>query len=328
MHAVTMSEPGGPEVLDWSEVPDLSPGSGELRVEVVAAGVNRADLMQRQGHYPPPPGASDIIGLECAGRVVEVGDQVTGWDVGAECVALLVGGGYAEQVVVPVGQVLSPPQGVDLVIAGGLIEVAATVVSNLDLAELRPGGSLLVHGGAGGIGSLAIQYAKQLGATVFTTAGSADKLDYCRSLGADHLLNYHEDWAAAVQQLTDGAGVDAILDNMGASYLAANVSCLAQDGRLMVIGMQGGRQGTLDLGALMAKRGAVFSTSLRARPVEAKSAICGRVAESVWPMISSGTIAPTRHRTFGLDRAADAHRLMESGDNLGKIILVRPGDTG
>ncbi|MGI8768318.1 MAG: NAD(P)H-quinone oxidoreductase [Propionibacteriaceae bacterium] len=323
MHAITVSEPGDPDVLTWSQVADPAVSDGELLIEVTAAGVNRADLMQRQGHYPPPPGASPIIGLECSGQVVAVGAAVTGVEIGQQVVALLAGGGYAERVAVPAGQVLPLPHGIDPVTAAGLMEVAATVLSNFDLAKLTAGQRFLVHGGSGGIGSFAIQYAKQLGANVLTTAGNQDKLAYCRDLGADVALDYHRDWAEGVQKATDGCGVDVILDNMGAKYLHDNLDSLALDGRLMIIGLQGGRSATIDLGAMLTRRTAVFSTSLRARPVDQKAAICARVREAVWPLLAGATIRPTRHQTLPMPEAADAHRQLESGDTLGKIILVR-----
>ena len=321
MRAVVVSEPGGPDVLRVEDVPAPRPGPGEVLVSVVAAGVNRADLMQREGHYPPPPGASDIIGLEVSGHVAALGAGVTGLEVGAPCVALLAGGGYAEQVVVPQGQVLPPPPGYDLVDAAGVLEVAATVWSNLAYAHLSAGETFLVHGGAGGIGSFAIQHAKALGATVIATAGSDAKLQHCRDLGADDAFSYREDWAAAVREATDGRGVDVVLDNMGAKYLAAHVDLLAPDGRLVVIGFQGGRTGTIDLGALLAKRGTVTAISLRGRPLDQKADICRHVADEVWPLLAAGTIRPTPLTTYALDDVADAHRALESGDNVGKIVL-------
>lgn len=324
MRAITVAEHGGPEVLTWSTIEDPEPGPSEVVIDVVAAGVNRADLMQRQGRYPPPPGASPIIGLECSGRVSALGAEVdpAQWRLGQECVGLLAGGGYAERVAIPAEQVLPPPPEVDLVTAAGVVEVAATVVSNLDLAGLRSGGRFLVHGGSGGIGSFAIQYAKQLGATVLTTAGTVEKLAYCRELGADHVLDYHDDWATAVADTTNGEGVDVILDNMGAKYLEPNLACLAPDGRLMIIGLQGGRTGSINLAALMSRRGAVFATGLRGRPIDQKGAICRRLAEAVWPLIGSGAIRPARQSTFWMAEAADAHRQLETGANVGKIILM------
>jgi putative PIG3 family NAD(P)H quinone oxidoreductase len=321
MRAITVEQPGGPDVLRLAEVPDPDPGPGEVVVTIAGAGVNRADLQQRIGVYPPPPGASEIIGLECSGTIAAVGAGVQGWQVGEPCVALLAGGGYAEQVAVPAGQVVRPPEGVDLITAGGLLEVAATVVSNADLVRLTAGETFLVHGGAGGIGSFAIQYAKQLGARVIATAGSPEKLDHCRALGADLAVSYRDDWAAAVADFT-GRGVDVILDNMGAKYLDANTRTLAPDGRLVIIGLQGGARAELDLGRLLAKRCSVTATSLRGRPTQQKAAIVARVAETVWPMYASGQIKPAPETRFGLADAAQAHARLESGENVGKILLL------
>ena len=322
MQAIRVREPGGPEVLELVEEAAPQPGSGEVGIDVVAAGINRADLMQRQGHYPPPPGASDVIGLEVSGHVAAIGDGVTGWAVGDPCVALLAGGGYASYAVVPAGQVVPSPPGVDLVAAAGLIEVAATVQSNLANAWLAAGEVVLVHGGAGGIGSFAIPYAKHLGATVIATAGSPEKLEFCRSRGADHVLSYREDWAAGVRAISDQRGVDLILDPIGAKYLEEHVRLLAPAGRLVVIGFQGGGKGTLDLRQLLAKRAWIHSASLRGRPVEEKAAICRAVANQVWPLIADGTIEPAPYQTFPLADAAAAHARMESGVHTGKIILV------
>lgn len=317
---------GAPEVLQVREVPSPEPGPGEVLVEVVAAGVNRADLVQRQGHYPPPPGASEVFGLEVSGRVAALGEGVDDLAVGQECVALLAGGGYAEQVVVPAGQVLAPPPGMSLIEAAGVIEVAATVWSNLDLARLRAGEVFLVHGGSGGIGSFAIQYARALGATVVTTAGTPEKLTHCRELGADHALSYRDDWAAQVRDLTGPHGVDVVLDNMGAKYLGSHLQLLARNGRLVVIGLQGGTRATLDLGLLLRRCGSVSATSLRGRPLAEKAEICRRVAAEVWPLLADGTIRPTRTTTFLLDEVRAAHERLESGDSLGKLVLVvNPG---
>lgn len=320
MRIVDVPSPGGPEALTIADAPTPEPGPGELLIKVIAAGVNRADLLQRQGYYPPPKGASEVIGLEISGQVEAVGDGVERWRAGDPCVAILAGGGYAEYAVVPAGQVIPPPAGFDLVSAAGLIEVAATVASNFDLAHLSAGETVLIHGGAGGIGTFAIQYAKALGARVITTAGSPAKLDLCRSLGADVALDYHDDWPAALREHTDGA--DVILDVMGAKYLEPNVAALARDGRLIVIGLQGGRKGTLDLNALLNKRGTILATSLRGRPVEQKTAICQLVRDRVWPLIADGRIKPAPETRFPLEHVASAHRLLESGDNTGKVILV------
>nr|WP_300148248.1 NAD(P)H-quinone oxidoreductase [Propionicimonas sp.] len=322
MRIVTVTEPGGPDNLVIAEAPRPEAGPGEIVVRVVAAGVNRADLLQRQGFYPPPPDTSEVIGLEVSGTVDAIGAGVTGWTVGDPCVALLAGGGYAEYVAVPAGQVIPPPDGVDLVTAAGLIEVAATVVSNFDHVHLAAGETVLIHGGTGGIGTFAIQYAKAIGARVLATAGSAEKLAVCRELGADVALDYHEDWAAGVSAATDGRGVDVILDVIGAKYLESNVAALATDGRLVVIGLQGGRKGTLDLNRLLSKRATVTATSLRFRPADQKAAICRAVVERAWPLVASGRITPARKSRFPLERVAEAHRQLESGQNIGKVILT------
>ncbi|RKS80258.1 putative PIG3 family NAD(P)H quinone oxidoreductase [Motilibacter peucedani] len=324
MHAVVVEEPGGPEACHWREVPDAVAGPGEVLVEVAASAVNRADLLQRQGHYPPPPGASDYLGLECSGRVRALGDGVSGWSVGDEVCALLAGGGYAELVAVPAGQLLPVPSGVELAAAAALPEVACTVWSNLSMvAGLRAGETLLVHGGAGGIGTTAVQVGVALGATVVATAGTEAKRAVCRELGAAYALDYHGDWPAEVQSATDGSGADVVLDVMGASYLGPNVAALASDGRLVVIGMQGGRRGELDLGALMTKRASVHVTALRSRPLEQKARIVAEVREHVWPMVADGRLRVQLDSTYALPFAADAHRRLESGEVTGKVLLVR-----
>ena len=296
----------------------------EVLLDVVAAGVNRADLLQRQGHYPPPPGASAYLGLECSGRVAAVGADVTGWAVGDQACALLSGGGYAARVAVPAAQLLPVPTGVSLVDAAALPEVACTVWSNVFMtAALAPGEWLLVHGGSSGIGTMAIQLAHAFGAHVAVTAGSAEKLEVCRSLGAEVLVNYRaEDFVEAVKAATDGAGVDVILDNMGAKYLARNVDALAAYGRLMVIGLQGGTRAELDLGVLLRKRASVAATSLRARPADEKAAIVAAVREHVWPLVASGAVRPIVHARMPLAQAADAHRLLESSTHIGKVLLT------
>jgi putative PIG3 family NAD(P)H quinone oxidoreductase len=322
--AVVPRKPGGPEVLEYADAPDPDLGDGQVLLDVVATAVNRADLLQRQGFYPPPPGASDILGLECSGIVAAVGQGVAGLEVGDEVCALLAGGGYGTRVAVPAGQVMPRPTGVDLVTAAALPEVAATVWSNLMMvAGLRSGDTLLVHGGAGGVGTFAIQLAVALGARVLVTAGSAEKLALCTELGAHVGINYRDqDFVEVVKDVTDGAGADVILDNMGASYLARNVEALAPEGRLVVIGLQGGTRAELDLNALMRKRAAVVGTVLRARPVAEKSTICAALVEHVWPLVADGTVRPVVGRTFPLAQAAEAHRLMESGESTGKILLV------
>jgi putative PIG3 family NAD(P)H quinone oxidoreductase len=313
-------EPGPPGVLELREVETPRPGPAEVLIKVAAAGVNRADLLQRQGHYQPPPGAGPILGLEVSGTIAEIGEEVSNWEVDDPCVALLAGGGYAEYVAVPAGQVVPPPIGIELMAAAAVIEVAATVYSNIELIGLSEGDCFLVHGGAGGIGSFAIQYAKSIGATVITTAGSEDKLNYCRSVGADHAISYRGDWPSAIRRISPD-GVHMILDNMGAKYLDDHVKLLATDGALVIIGMQGGRKGTLDLGSLSARRGLITANLLRARPVEQKAAICRGLVQNVWPLIANNTIKQPPLTAFPLAEAAAAHAHLESGDNIGKIIL-------
>jgi putative PIG3 family NAD(P)H quinone oxidoreductase len=317
-------------VLGWGEVPDPVCGPGEVVLDVAATAVNRADLLQRQGFYPPPPGASEILGLECSGVVSEVGDGVAGWSVGDEVCALLSGGGYAERVAVPAGQLLPRPAGVELVTAAALPEVTCTVWSNVFLlAGLRRGESVLVHGGSSGIGTMAIQLAARAGARVFTTAGSDAKLDFCRELGAEVLINYREeDFAERVAEETDGAGVDVVLDIMGAKYLAPNVRSLATGGRLVSIGMQGGTKAELDLGLLMRKRAAVHATTLRSRPATGpggKAGIVAAVRHDVWPDVERGVIRPIVDRRLPMSRAADAHRVVEASEHIGKVLLVTEG---
>ncbi|MCZ4497835.1 MAG: NADPH:quinone oxidoreductase [Marmoricola sp.] len=326
MRAVIAPDPGGPEALVVTDLPDPVAGPGEVVVEVVAAALNRADLLQRQGFYPPPPGASDVLGMECSGRIRSLGEGVTGWSVGDEVCALLSAGGYAEQVAVPVGQLMPVPDGVPLVTAAALPEVACTVWSNVFMvANLQPDDTFLVHGGAGGIGTFAIQVAKALGARVFTTAGTPEKLELCRSLGADVAISYKDETSTGqprwVEVLREAGGADVILDNMGAKYLGPNVKALGTEGRLVIIGMQGGVRGELDIAGLLAKRGAVIATSLRSRPAAEKAAICRAVEEHVWPLVADGSIRALVHAELELGAVADAHRLMESGDHTGKILL-------
>jgi putative PIG3 family NAD(P)H quinone oxidoreductase len=326
MKAVVISEPGGPEVLQLAELPDPVPAPGEVLLEVAASAVNRADLLQRAGHYPPPPGAPTWPGLECSGTIIQLGQGVEGWSVGDRACALLAGGGYAERVAVPAGQLLTVPAGIDLVDAAALPEVACTVWSNVFmLAGLRRSELLLVHGGASGIGTMAIQLAHQLGARVAVTAGSAEKLARCRELGADVLIDYTtQDFVDEVLTATDGRGADVILDSQGAAYLARNLEVLATSGRLVIIGLQGGRSAELDLGKLMSKRAAILSTSLRARPVAEKAAIVASVQEHVWPLLASGAVRPVIHARFPMEQAADAHRLIEASGHIGKVLLTAP----
>ncbi|GAA4880588.1 NAD(P)H-quinone oxidoreductase [Serinicoccus chungangensis] len=329
MRAITIPEPGEADALVPADVPTPTAGPGEVLVDVVAAGVNRADVMQRKGAYPPPPGASELPGLEVSGRIGALGEgtEDAGWSVGDEVCALLAGGGYAETVAVPVGQLLPVPDGIPLEDAAALPEVACTVWSNLVMeAGLGEGETVLLHGGSSGIGTMAIQVAKALGAHVAVTAGSADKLAACRDLGADVLVNYREqDFVEEVKAATDGRGADVILDVVGAKYLADNVRALARDGRLVVIGLLGGRTGELDLGALLAKRGRVQATSLRSRSLEDKAEIVAAVREHVWPWVAQGRVRPLVQSRHPLEEAAAAHREMEASQHIGKILLTVAG---
>ena len=329
MYAITVREPGGPDVLEWTEVPDPVAGPGEVVLDVVASAVNRADLMQRQGSYPPPPGASDIIGLECSGRIAALGDGVSGWSVGDEVCALLAGGGYAEKVAVPAAQLLPVPSGIDIVTAAGLPEVACTVWSNVVAAgRLTAGETFLVQGGSSGIGTHAIQVAKALGARVAATAGAPDRLERCRELGADIVIDYHDDIAAELKKATDDHGADVILDNMGAKGLAGNIDALALDGRLVIIGMQGGVKAEFDISKLLRKRGSITAMGMRGRPVDGrggKGRIVAGVREQVWPMIADGRVRPIVHGTVPMADAAQAHAQLEGGGVVGKLLLVVGG---
>jgi putative PIG3 family NAD(P)H quinone oxidoreductase len=323
MHAIVCTEPGGPEVMQWQKVPDPTPGPGEVIIEVAAAAVNRADLLQRAGNYPPPKGASDILGLECSGTITSVGAAITLDHIGEKVTALLSGGGYATKVAVPIGQVMPVPQGIDTVDAAALPEVACTVWSNLDMgANLSEGEWLLIHGGASGIGTMAIQVARALGARVAVTAGSRAKLDACARLGAEVLINYNEqDFVEEVRAVTGGRGANVILDNMGAAYLGRNVSALARDGRLLIIGMQGGISGELDINALLRKNGTIYASSLRGRPDSEKASICSQVERNIWPWVHAGIVKPVIDRVMPMQEAAHAHRLLQDGAVTGKIVL-------
>lgn len=293
-------------------------------VDVAATAVNRADLLQRAGHYDPPPGASRYLGLECSGTISALGPDVAGWRLGQPVAALLSGGGYAEKVAVPAGQLMPTPRGVSLLDSAALPETSCTVYSMVFSADfgaaLQPGESLLVHGGSSGIGTTAIQLAKAYGARVAVTAGTDGKVAFCRKLGADLAINYREQ-DFAEQVLAEFGGADVILDNMGASYLPRNVAALAMDGRLIVLGLQGGRRGELDLGALMVKRATVHSAGLRARPAEQKATIVAATLEFVWPLVESGQVRPVIDRVLALEDAAEAHRLVEASEHLGKVLL-------
>jgi putative PIG3 family NAD(P)H quinone oxidoreductase len=324
MRAITLPNHGGPEALTWSTVPDPVPEPGEVLIDVAAAGVNRADLVQRAGYYPPPPGASEILGLECSGRIVALGAGVEGWKVGDEACALLAGGGYAERVAVPAGQLLPIPKGLDLVEAASLPEVACTVWSSVfTTGGLRPGEVLLVHGGSSGIGTMAIQLGVRHGARVFATAGTPEKVTRCRELGAEVAIEYHtEDFVDRVTEETAAHGADVILDIVGAAYLRSNVDALADDGRLVIIGLQGGMVGELNLAALAAKRGTIAMTRLRNRTKDAKAAIVASVVDNVWPAVESGEVRPVIDRTLPISKAAEAHRVLESSQHVGKLVLT------
>jgi putative PIG3 family NAD(P)H quinone oxidoreductase len=324
MYAITAIGAGGPEVLEWSKVPDPTPAPGEVIIDVAATAVNRADLLQRQGHYAPPAGASEILGLECSGTVSSVGAAISLDHIGEKVCALLAGGGYAQKVAVPIGQVMSIPDGVSLVEAAALPEVACTVWSNLDMvANLTEGELLLVHGGGSGVGTMAIQIGRALGARVAVTAGSQAKLDRCAALGADVLINYQEqDFVEAINDATGGRGANVILDNMGGAYLSRNVDALAREGRLVVIGLQGGVKAELDLNALLRKNAAIHATNLRGRPESEKAAICRQVERTVWPWIEAGTVRPVIDRQVPLSDAATGHQLLADGAATGKVLLV------
>lgn len=326
MYAVTIAEPGAPEVLRWTEVPDPVPAPGEVVIEVHAAGVNRPDLQQRAGRYPPPPGAPPYLGLECAGVVAAIGPGVTGLSAGDQVCALLAGGGYAERVAVPAAQVLPVPRGVVLTDAAALPEAACTVWANLvDLARLRSGQTLLVHGGGSGIGTFAIQLGAAVGARVITTARSA-KHPALRELGAAVTIDYTEqDFVAVARDATGGRGVDVILDIQGASYLDRNLAVLAPGGWLAIIGLQGGRRAELDLGNLLARNGVISATRLRPRPPAEKARIVQGVRDQVWPLVESGAIRPVVYQRLSLLQAAEAHRILESSVHIGKLVLLPPG---
>lgn len=330
MRGIVADGSGG---LRWQDLPDPSAGPGEVLIAVTAAGVNRADLLQAAGKYPPPPDTSEIIGLEVSGHISAIGSGVTGVTdlvVGQPVCALLAGGGYAEYVAVPARQVMPVPAGVELTDAAGLPEAACTVWSNLvTAAGLGRGEVILVHGGASGIGTHAIQVARELGATVAVTAGSAAKLELCGELGAAMLINYRdEDFVDRVRRDTGGTGADVILDIMGAAYLDRNLTALATDGRLVIIGMQGGVKADLNIGTLIGKRLAVIGTALRGRPVDGphgKAAIVEEVLASVWPMIASGRVRPVIGARLPIEEAGEAHRLLASGEASGKVLLTISG---
>ncbi|QIY76114.1 NAD(P)H-quinone oxidoreductase [Streptomyces sp. RLB1-33] len=317
MKAISIREPGGPEVLEWIDVEDPLPAAGEVVVDVAASAVNRADVAQRMGRYPVPPGASPYLGLEVSGRISAVGEGVTGWQVGNEVCALLAGGGYAQKVAVPAGLLLTVPKGISLVEAAALPEAVTTVWSNIVMTgKLKEGETFLMHGGAGGIGTFAIQIAKAIGARVVTTVGGPEKAARARELGADLAIDYR------TQDFTEHGPYDVILDVIGGQYLERNVRSLATDGRLVVIGLQDGLKGQLNLGELVFKRASIHGTTLRSRPVAQKSAIVAEVQNEVWPLIENGAVQLVIDQILPMAEAAEAHRLLDLGQHIGKILLV------
>ncbi|KRC50704.1 NADPH:quinone oxidoreductase [Leifsonia sp. Root227] len=323
MRAVVVSAPGDADVLTVADVPEPVAADREVRIRVAAAGLNGADLSQRRGFYPPPPGAPEWPGLEVSGTIDQVGASVTGWSAGDQVCALLPGGGYAEYVTVDAGLVLPVPPGVDLVEAAGLPEVTATVWSNVfQLAELAEGETLLVHGGSSGIGSMAIQLGRVFGAHVIATAGSQVKVEFCRTLGAEAAIDYREsDFVEVVRDVTDGRGVDVVLDIVGGAYIARDLDALATGGRIMSIATRDRTPASIDTGLLMSKRAMIWGTTLRARPLAERVAIVAGVREHVWPQIAAGRVRPVIDAVFPLEDAPQAHRRMESSAHLGKILL-------
>jgi putative PIG3 family NAD(P)H quinone oxidoreductase len=322
--AIVVDSPGDPEVMHLAEVPDPSPGPGEVLVRAHATAVNRADTLQRRGFYPPPPGASEIIGMEVAGEVAGLGEGVDGWRAGDRVMALLAGGGYAELVAVPAGQLMAVPQGMSWTDAAAIPEVFLTAHDNLfTRGRLTAGEAVLIHGGGGGVGTAAIQLAHRAGARVLVTAGSAGKLERCRELGADAGINHREeDFVVRARELTGGDGVDVILDVMGASYLARNLDALAIEGRLVIIGLQGGTISDIDLNAMLRRRLTVIATTLRGRPLAQKAEIVRRFVEDGLEGFAAGSLRPVVDRVLPLAEAAAAHRAMEAGENVGKLVLT------
>jgi putative PIG3 family NAD(P)H quinone oxidoreductase len=319
--AITQKDFGGPETLVWDKVADPRPEPSEVIIDITSTAVNRADLLQREGNYPPPTGSTDILGLECAGTIVSVGAALTMDRIGERVTALLNGGGYAQKVAISLGQVMSVPEGISILDAGALPEVACTVWSNLTkVLQLREGSTILIHGGGSGIGTFAIQVAKVLGAKVAVTAGSQEKLNTCASLGADILINYKEQDFVDVIRDTWG-GTDTILDNIGGSYLSKNVEALKRNGHLAIIGMQGGTKVDFQINQLLRKNGTITATSLRGRPEPEKSMICREVEKIVWPWITDGTVKQVIDRVVPIDEAGDAHKILQAGEATGKIVL-------
>jgi putative PIG3 family NAD(P)H quinone oxidoreductase len=324
MKAVRCSGAGDIAVLHWSQHEDPVAAAGEVLIEVAASAVNRADLLQRLGVYPPPPGVTDTLGMECSGTIIALGDGVTGPSIGDEVCALLAGGGQAELAVAPLGQLMPLPEGIDVVTAAALPEVAATVWSNLVMtAGISKGETVLIHGGASGVGTMAIQVANALGAQVIATAGPAEKVARCRELGAHVAISYRdEDFVGATLDATNGRGADVILDIMGAAYLERNITTLATDGRLVIIGLQGGTKAEANLSAMLSKRATLYATSLRSRSLEKKAAICQAVVDHVWPMIAAGQVKPIIHASLRMNQVAEAHLLVASNQHIGKVLLT------
>ena len=336
MKAIIQHDTSDPTSLKWTDTDDPTPGPGEVLVRIRAAGVNRGDVLQAAGHYPPPPGASNIIGLEAAGTIEAFGPPLESshefseqsdeqparqWSVGDECGMLLAGGGYAERVAVPITQLFPVPRGWSLTDTAGVIEVAATVWSNLGMvAGMQRGQTVLIHGGSGGIGTFAIQLAHAMGLTVATTAGNANNLELCRSLGADILINYKDDDFVAVMK--EHGGADIILDIMGAKYLDSNVKALGEKGHLVIIGMQGGVKGELNIGRLLSKRGSITATNVRGRSLDDKAAVVADTIKHVWPLLEDGTVSAQVTKTLPIADAAEAHRLLKSREVTGKIVLT------
>ena len=332
MKAIIQQDTADPTSLEWTDTDDPIPGPGEALVRIHAAGVNRGDVLHAAGHYPPPPGASDIIGLEAAGTIEAFGpplesdstsarESTRQWNVGDQCGMLLAGGGYAERVSVPVTQLFPVPHGWSLTDTAGVIEVAATVWSNLGMvADMQKGQTVLIHGGSGGIGTFAIQLAHAMGLTVATTAGNADNLELCRSLGADILINYRDDDFVAVMK--EHGGADIILDIMGAKYLDSNVKALGEKGHLVIIGMQGGVRGELNIGRLLSKRGSITATNVRGRSLDDKATVVSDTIKHVWPLLEDGTVSTQVTKTLPIADAAEAHRLLKSREVTGKIVLT------
>ncbi|OLC80346.1 MAG: NAD(P)H-quinone oxidoreductase [Acidobacteria bacterium 13_1_40CM_4_65_8] len=324
MIAIEIREPGEPDVLVPVERPTPVPGSGDVLIKVAAAGVNRPDVMQRRGKYPPPPGASDIPGLEVAGTVDQIGPDVTGWKIGDAVCALVAGGGYAEYCVAPAPQCLPVPRGLDLVSAAAIPETFFTVWTNVfERGRLDAGESILVHGGSSGIGTTAIQLARARGSRVFATAGSPEKCTACEQLGAERAINYKDtDFLEAVRAATGGRGVDVVLDMVGGEYFARNIDALAVEGRLVEIATLRGAKAELTIPTIMQRRLTITGSTLRARSVAEKGAIARAVHTHVWPLLESGAVKPIIYKTFPLPRAADAHRVMEAGNHIGKLVLI------